>query len=370
MTTPDFSVLIDICKALGVSKIIEYVIGNRVDRGKIDNKAYETLLNASVEIEKKKIENGESQMALPKSISRQLSSDTNKVDPQIIPLALEYPKEPRLDMSIINEISSSIDKKNTREHVNFVSSLLLAYEELSHDQDTAHPDSDSEDNPTVEESKFDEDWIWRWRDHASQASHEYMRMIWAKILAGEIKNPNSFSLRTMSIVSSLSMSDAERLSKIKDFIFAGNTIYKSEVFTDNIRGLDGIKLNDLLWLEELGVLTGSTSNNIGKIFTSDSSEFFATGYSVGNTHFVVFNEDSSKKIEVRACVLTTSGIEILNLLEIEAHEEYSKDISLAFTRCGCSVYKYIGKDRNLPILREDLEHFAGKLWDFTKNKPA
>jgi hypothetical protein len=264
---------------------------------------------------------------------------------------------------------SSIDKKTTREHVNFVSSLLLAYEELSHEKDNALHDSDAEESPAVEASKFDEDWIWRWRDHASQASHEYMRMIWAKILAGEIKNPNSFSLRTMSIVGGLSMFDAEKLSKIKDFIFVQDSIYWNNSVMDNITGLDGIKLDNLMWLEEVGIINGSTSTSVAKIFTSNSNDYFVNSYNIGNAKFFTFNTNFSLKIKIKICPLTVSGKEILRFLDIGVNDEYAKSISHEFTKLGCSVYKYIAKEESDTVFPHDLEHYVGPIWNFIENKP-
>ena len=54
----------------------------------------------------------------------------------------------------------------------------------------------------------DEDWITRFFNKASDISTDEMQVIWGKVLAGEIKQPGSYSLRTLDILSNLSKKEA------------------------------------------------------------------------------------------------------------------------------------------------------------------
>jgi hypothetical protein len=51
--------------------------------------------------------------------------------------------------------------------------------------------------------KLDEDWLMRWTNEVKMISDPAVRMIWAKILAGEANQPGSYSLKTFDCLKSL-----------------------------------------------------------------------------------------------------------------------------------------------------------------------
>ena len=74
--------------------------------------------------------------------------------------------------------------------------------------------------------RVEEDWLTRWRDSASQVSAEELQTLWGRVLAGEIKSPGTFSLRTLEFLKNLSKEDARRIEKlapfvVDDFVFHG-----------------------------------------------------------------------------------------------------------------------------------------------------
>lgn len=52
------------------------------------------------------------------------------------------------------------------------------------------------------------DWVARFFEHCKDASNQDMRQLWARLLAGEVTRPNSFSLRTLALVAQLSAPEA------------------------------------------------------------------------------------------------------------------------------------------------------------------
>jgi hypothetical protein len=60
----------------------------------------------------------------------------------------------------------------------------------------------------VSDDPVDPDWINQYFGHIPRVSNDQMQGIWAKLLAGEIVRPGSFSLRTLEIVKKLSGSEA------------------------------------------------------------------------------------------------------------------------------------------------------------------
>ena len=56
------------------------------------------------------------------------------------------------------------------------------------------------DETAVADKSVDIDWISRLFNIVEDIGNEEMQYIWGKILAGEIKNPGKFSLRTLDTI--------------------------------------------------------------------------------------------------------------------------------------------------------------------------
>lgn len=65
-----------------------------------------------------------------------------------------------------------------------------------------------ENETEVSDEKVDEDWINRFFNTIENISNEQLQQLWAKILAGEIKEPSTYSLRTLDILKNLSFKEA------------------------------------------------------------------------------------------------------------------------------------------------------------------
>jgi hypothetical protein len=52
------------------------------------------------------------------------------------------------------------------------------------------------DSGPIPEKSVDQDWLSNWRDSAEKVSSEELQQLWGKILAGEVKSPGRYSLRT------------------------------------------------------------------------------------------------------------------------------------------------------------------------------
>ncbi|EHP41357.1 membrane-fusion protein, partial [Cupriavidus basilensis OR16] len=94
--------------------------------------------------------------------------------------------EPTLDLdSLASSVTHARTANAIREEVNVAKALLHAEATLSRD-----------DSPVPAES-INDDWMYRWRDSAASVSSEQMQSLWGSVLAGEVKSPGSFSLRTL-----------------------------------------------------------------------------------------------------------------------------------------------------------------------------
>jgi len=63
--------------------------------------------------------------------------------------------------------------------------------------------------------RADPDWFYNFTVLAENVSNPSMQALWAKILAGEIAKPGSFSFKALDVFKSMSMSDAKLLAKAR-----------------------------------------------------------------------------------------------------------------------------------------------------------
>ena len=62
--------------------------------------------------------------------------------------------------------------------------------------------------------KPEPEWVSRFFDIAAGITTEQLQYLWGRILAGEIKQPGSFSLRTLDVLRNLSRKEAESFVKL------------------------------------------------------------------------------------------------------------------------------------------------------------
>ncbi len=107
---------------------------------------------------------------------------------------------------------------------------------------------------------MDDDWIDNLFNKCRTASNEEIQELWARILAGEANTPNTFSKRTINIVSDLDKSDAELFSTLCRFgwIIDGVVVPVVISMKADIYQKYGINFESLSHLESINLITFSS----------------------------------------------------------------------------------------------------------------
>lgn len=163
----------------------------------------------------------------------------------------------------------------------------------------------------------------RFFSYAEDISEDEMQNIWAKILAGEIKQPKSFSKRTLDVVRNLTKEEAELITR-----------YSSQVLSnDMLVSFDNkIDVIDLATLDDIGFIDNEQLSQ-----TRELASHSSTGYIYGNTVIVVENEkDQTIKIRVPFYTLTKAGKEIMTLIAKEENPCFVKNMAEEFQKQGAT----------------------------------
>lgn len=184
---------------------------------------------------------------------------------------------------------------------------------------------------SVPEEKPEPEWISRFMNISSGISTEELQHLWGRILAGEIKRPGSFSLRTLDVLRNLSRKEAE------SFVNLGNFILRSsdKVFYIDPNAFIFTKDGGLTFLDILAL------KDAGLIFETDL-EFSFKPVATGETNHLIYGplillferEKDTPKLASKVGLLTKVGVELLQLITIQLDMDYVSFVGKRFHADG------------------------------------
>lgn len=177
--------------------------------------------------------------------------------------------------------------------------------------------------PTEEPEAPSDDWLNLVSKYAEDASSERLRDLWASVLAGEIRKPGAFSLRTLRSVSELDQRTIADFEALAPYVFGGG-------IPTSVIGDSGPLLDATLRLEAEGFLTGGVSRGLTRRVTISptptSHSHGAAGFS-GREYTVGFNGPLGERVEYSNIQLSVAGAELMQLTK--QHSELDAALRLA-----------------------------------------
>lgn len=182
---------------------------------------------------------------------------------------------------------------------------------------------------SVSNESVDEDWISRFFKYAEDITSKDMQEIWGKVLAGEIKQPNSYSIRTLETLRNLTKKDAEILikaAKIRISCDDGSFIYKYSNNED--LGKYDFSFGEQLHLNELGILQ-SNPNTAYDLFYGTEEK--VTPIIMGDYKIKVIKLENTLNYTFPIIQFTSVGHEILELINSTINEDYFENFCRRFS---------------------------------------
>jgi hypothetical protein len=187
-----------------------------------------------------------------------------------------------------------------------------------------------------------DDWLFRWRDYAGEVSAEEMQTMWGRVLAGEVRTPGAFSMRTLQFMRNMSKKEAELVARIGPFACLNYVLRDTEYLASQ-----GITFSDLLGLDELGILNGVEGllnrNLKGAGLNRPVPVWFDSKSAV-----MAFGE-AGKELTFGVYQVTQLGLELLRLDTYVAPSSYPEKIAEVIRAMGFQVrHVKIGEKIVLP----------------------
>jgi hypothetical protein len=171
------------------------------------------------------------------------------------------------------------------------------------------------DETSFPEKRPSEEVIARLVEYAGQATNQTMQEVWGRILAGEIRNPGAFSLRTLNVVSNLNQGEAKRFEAVAKHVVLWHFVaFVPELPTNEYLRSRNIGFGTFRFLADSG-LTNETSTSLNLVFPGQDQSLFDYGRGRG-----ILVEQKSPPITVsqNCLTLTTAGAQLVSLVEREA----------------------------------------------------
>jgi len=187
---------------------------------------------------------------------------------------------------------------------------------------------------SVSEEKVDEDWIMQFFNYCQDISNEEMQTLWARLLAGEVARPGSYSLRTLQLVRMFDKSDAELFTHFCSYVWCDSRQQAFGQFhNDQIDEL--LRSKDFphpycLHLESLGLIDASSTVALHPE-PDQTLEFFY----YGKRHLVTSPGPYKRAMLVH--LLTDIGQELAPISGSESDEEYRAALVESWIREGMTV---------------------------------
>lgn len=188
----------------------------------------------------------------------------------------------------------------------------------------------------VSSDPVSQSWVNRFFDIAENISEQDIQEIWGKILAGEVKQPGSYSLRTLDTLQYLTREDAELFARVVKYYLAEGLIWDKSV-----------PLVEMVRLVDCGLVLGE---NLVRNFIIEPHDVLIT--KIDDNYFFKLTNETDRRIQCSCDVrkMTTAGIELMRLLPEEDRSDFYSLLARFLKSHGVSqVFKHkaVGKNECL-----------------------
>lgn len=192
--------------------------------------------------------------------------------------------------------------------------------------------------PLIEEGSKPEDleidWLTRFFEHAKDVSNDDMQNVWANILAGKTQNTNSFSLKTLELVSLMDQVDAELFTKFCQNIWMIGEPTSILFTSDSSKGdYNGISFTEISHLDTIGLISFNSLSSYCK--RGFSGEVVIAYY--GSPLAISYPETGSGELTTGVALLTKAGKELCGIVGSKPSRESYEHALCEWHRSGLTL---------------------------------
>lgn len=230
-----------------------------------------------------------------------------------------------------------------QKRINLDKTVIGAIEDLR-----AQPIPDIENETSVPREEISDDWLNAFEEEAVNMSTEHMQKLFGKILAGEIRKPSSYSIRTIKLMAQLDNLPAQlfrRLCSLTCTMQFGPRITDSRVIAvtaaASSNGLQnyGLSFGELNILFEYGLIISDYNSYMTYMGALADAGTVNMPFRYMNRFFALVPKNpmtpqQRMEYKVHGVQLSRAGMELLNIVETEENTDYTKALVEFFDKNG------------------------------------
>lgn len=203
-------------------------------------------------------------------------------------------------------------------------SRRLTYQEIAKQQniesviDNAYEELEKVD--AVSNEPVNPDWMIRFFNSVEDIGDKELQKIWGRILAGEIKTPNSYSYRTLEKLRNMTRQEVEHFQLVSSLALQ-NEEEKFILGDDKLMNKYDFKVPYLLELEECGLMCAQELTLSCEV-SDEHVDYIYNSQIVG---LIKGKEKETKKLNLSIHVFTGSGRQLLKVINSEENSDYILD---------------------------------------------
>lgn len=248
-------------------------------------------------------------------------------------------KQMKVDPEYVQAAASKFAQRIVRERTNVDQIAFLAVQEL-----TKLPPPQSQpnigDGQEAEHPEVDEDWLNVFEGEAAQVSSEHARKAFAKILAGEINRPASFSKKTLRLIAQLDNKAAQLFSLACSM--SVSLRHGSQIIDARVIGMGQVGQNSLapyglnygacVILQEYGLV----ASELGSYFDYQAAQSVDGQVILSLIHqnqpwaFVKPQGQQRNEMRLEGMQFSVSGRELLQIVEHQPIPQYTEALTMHF----------------------------------------
>lgn len=203
---------------------------------------------------------------------------------------------------------------------------------------------EKEQESTISSEDVNEDWLMRFFNSVQDISDEKMQLLWGRILAGEVKRPSSFSLRSLDAMTKMSKDEAQLFEKLSSYIINFRGTY-AILNDDDLNEKYSIPYMQILALDECGIIDSSAMMTLNlKINEKIDGEI------VYNSKLLIATAKDERIISVQIFKLTRIGIELFKIVGCNHNDDYFVEVAKILARenreVSFSLHKIVNKSED------------------------
>lgn len=274
-------------------------------------------------------------VAMLEGVAQEKRAETSARTKLIGRSANQLAEQMKVDPAYVRAAATKFTQKVVREQVNLDATTAVAYREL-------------EKSPHINEPVADisEDFLNAFEREASQVSTEQMQRLFGRILAGEVRRPSSFSIKTIKLISQLDNQAATTFRRLCSLCCSLQ--FDQHIIDARVVSLGGNAATNALAPYQLSFTELNVLHEYGLII-SDYNSY------VSYSPCVVFQGqvqlplrylrqslallprvpwEAFKEVRVHGVALSNSGKELLSVIDLESDERYTTALKEFFGTQG------------------------------------